>query len=95
MLNLNKIQMKTILFTLEGEIEVAREKVEEKTAVITTKGDAVNIKALEKAEVLVMSSTELNEPIHWGGPIVMSTRSDLLKAFDELEKGTFVKVNAK
>ena len=84
-----------ILFTLEGEIEVAGEKVEEKTAVVTNKGDQVNIKALDKAEVLVMSSEKLDQPIHWGGPIVMSTRKDLLEAFDELEKGTFIKVNVK
>lgn len=84
-----------ILFTLEGEIEVAGEKVEEKTAVVTSKGDQVNIKALDKAEVLVMSSEKLDQPIHWGGPIVMSTRKDLLEAFDELEKGTFIKVNVK
>lgn len=84
-----------ILFTLEGRIEISGEMVEEKTAVLTSKGDLVNIKALAKTEVLVLSSESLDEPIFWGGPIVMSTRKDLLNAFEELELGTFIKVNAK
>ncbi|MDO5026624.1 MAG: pirin family protein [Tissierellia bacterium] len=83
------------LFTLEGEIEVAGKKIEEKTAVLTEEGDFVKVKGIDKAEVLVLSSPKLNEPIHWGGPIVMSTRKDLIHAFEELEDGTFIKVNAK
>jgi hypothetical protein len=33
----------------------------------------------------------LHEPIAWGGPIVMNSRSELLDAFHELDKGTFLK----
>ncbi|MFA7662260.1 MAG: pirin-like C-terminal cupin domain-containing protein, partial [Anaerovoracaceae bacterium] len=27
----------------------------------------------------------------WGGPIVMNTKEELAKAFDDLDKGTFLK----
>lgn len=81
-----------ILFTLEGDLEISSEKILEKTAVLTEKGDFVNLKAFDKkAEVLVLISEELNEEIAWGGPIVMNTRQELAQAFDELENGTFIK----
>jgi redox-sensitive bicupin YhaK (pirin superfamily) len=33
----------------------------------------------------------LKEPIAWGGPIVMNTREELQKAFDDLSNGTFIR----
>jgi redox-sensitive bicupin YhaK (pirin superfamily) len=32
-----------------------------------------------------MSGTPLQEPVAWGGPIVMKTREELDLAFEELE----------
>jgi len=40
--------------------------------------------------VLLMGSP-LKEPIAWGGPIVMNSKEALNEAFQELEKGTFIK----
>ncbi len=37
----------------------------------------------------------LREPIAWGGPIVMNSREELERAFDEYRRGTFVKVDAR
>jgi hypothetical protein len=37
-----------------------------------------------------MSSDFLGESIAWGGPIVMNTQEELNKAFDDLERGTFL-----
>jgi hypothetical protein len=41
--------------------------------------------------VLLFSGEPINEPIHWGGPIVMSTKEDLKQAFDDYNNGTFIK----
>ena len=38
-----------------------------------------------------MSGKPLDEPVDWYGPIVMNTQEQLQKAFDELERGTFLK----
>lgn len=80
-----------MLFTLLGDAVIGGELVKEKTAVKLTPGDHVEIRATDKnAQVLFVSSTILNEPIAWGGPIVMNTREELRKAFDDLKQGTFL-----
>lgn len=80
-----------MLFTLMDDAYVGDELVKEKTAVKLTEGDSVKIKAAgNKAQVLFISSLRLGEPVAWGGPIVMNTREELNKAFDDLQKGTFL-----
>lgn len=80
-----------MLFTLLGNVYISGEWVKEKTAVKLTIGDQVEIKTTdEKAQVLFISSKRLDEPVAWGGPIVMNTREELNKAFDDLRKGTFL-----
>ena len=80
-----------MLFTLIGDAYIGGEAVKEKTAVKLTLGDQVKIKAAEeKAQVLFVSSQRLDEPVAWGGPIVMNTKEELNKAFDDLRKGTFI-----
>ena len=80
-----------IVFTLLGDAYIGGELVKEKTAVKLTSGDLVEIKATDKnAQVLFISSTILAEPVAWGGPIVMNTKEELNKAFDDLKRGTFL-----
>ncbi|MGI6731675.1 MAG: pirin family protein [Anaerovoracaceae bacterium] len=80
-----------MVFTLLGDAYIGEELVKEKTAVKLTAGDFVTIKATDKkAQVLFISSTSLSEPVAWGGPIVMNTKEELNKAFDELRNGTFL-----
>jgi len=81
-----------MVFTLLGDAYIGGEPVKEKTAVKLTSGDQVEIKAAdENAQVLFVSSIRLDEPVAWGGPIVMNTKEELNKAFDDLKKGTFIK----
>lgn len=55
-------------------------------------GDLVTV-ACEDEEVrfLLISGRPLREPIAWYGPIVMNTQEQLRVAFEELDKGTFIK----
>ena len=55
-------------------------------------GEQVRISAGDEgARFLLVSGKPLREPIAWGGPIVMNTNAELQLAFDELQKGTFLK----
>ena len=81
-----------MLFILLGDAYIGGELVKEKTAVKLTSGDQVEIKATDdKAQVLFISSKRLDEPVAWGGPIVMNTREELNQAFDDLRRGTFLR----
>ena len=40
---------------------------------------------------LLVSGKPLKEPVAWYGPIVMNTKEELRTAFEEFEKGTFIK----
>jgi redox-sensitive bicupin YhaK (pirin superfamily) len=40
---------------------------------------------------LLVSGKPLGEPIAWRGPIVMNTQAELRHAFEELDRGTFIK----
>lgn len=80
-----------MIFTLLGNAHIAGEQVIEKTAVKLTPGDFVKIETEdEPVQVLFISSKRLDEPVEWGGPIVMNTKGELNKAFDQLRKGTFI-----
>lgn len=81
-----------MIFTLSGDAKIAGEIVKEKTAVKLTAGDSLKVESLNKKVILLfISSVKLEEPIAWGGPIVMNTRQELETAFSELRSGTFLK----
>lgn len=46
---------------------------------------------LESCRFLWISGKPINEPIAWGGPIVMNTKDELETAFTEYRDGTFIK----
>jgi len=83
-----------LLFTLVGDVFINNELIEEKIAVKLSQGDKIRMKNLDKkAQVLYISSDFLNEPIAWGGPIVMNTKEELKQAFEDIDNGTFLKEN--
>jgi hypothetical protein len=70
----------------------AEEAVENGTLVLYEDGDQVWIKAAEEPiRFLLISGKPLNEPVAWGGPIVMNTKEELDEAFREFRSGTFIK----
>jgi quercetin 2,3-dioxygenase len=55
-------------------------------------GDEVNISTQKRpVRFLLVSGRPINEPVAWYGPIVMNTQEELRVAFEEYEKGTFIK----
>ncbi|MCC3868191.1 pirin family protein [Terrisporobacter mayombei] len=81
-----------LVFLLSGDAKVAGETISEKTAVKLTNGDSLDIESLnEDIQILFISSDKLEEPVSWGGPIVMNTREELDLAFRELRDGSFLK----
>lgn len=85
-----------MVFTLDGDAVVSGTKVPSKTAAKLGDGDTVTIEADNgPLEILFLSSDRLGEPMAWKGPIVMNTKEEIDRAYDDLEKGTFIKQEAR
>ena len=55
-------------------------------------GDTVSLKAgSTDARFLLVSGKPLDEPVAWHGPIVMNTKVELITAYEELQRGEFIK----
>lgn len=55
-------------------------------------GDSLEITANdESARFLLISGQPIGEPVAWYGPIVMNTQEELRVAFEEYQRGTFLK----
>jgi redox-sensitive bicupin YhaK (pirin superfamily) len=64
----------------------------DRSLVLFDKGDEVVVQAgPDGIRFLLVSRKPLKEPVAWYGPIVMNTQEQLRKAFNELQKGTFLK----
>jgi len=86
------------LFEGEACFGPTRERLcaEHGTVVLLGDGEEVAITAGDDgARFLLVSGRPLGEPVAWGGPIVMNTREELERAFEEYHAGTFVKADAR
>jgi hypothetical protein len=63
-----------------------------RSLILFDRGDEVTVQAGENGiRFLLVSGKPLEEPVAWRGPIVMNTHEQLRQAFEELNRGTFLK----
>ena len=76
-----------------GYFDLDRERlVNFESLVILGDGDGVSVTADDnQMRCLLISGMPIREPVAWYGPIVMNTQEELKIAFEEYEKGTFIK----
>lgn len=66
--------------------------VDNGTLVLFDDGDEIMVFTEEhKVRFLLISGKPIGEPVAWYGPIVMNTQEELQIAFEEYNKGTFIK----
>ena len=65
---------------------------ENRSLVLFDSGDEITVQADEEGvRFLLVSGEPLREPVAWYGPIVMNTQEQLQTAYEELQRGTFLK----
>ncbi|MCG8479425.1 MAG: pirin family protein, partial [Spirochaetales bacterium] len=65
---------------------------ENRTLVLFDTGDEIRVRAGEDGiRFLLISGEPFREPVAWHGPIVMNTQEELRRAFEELQRGDFLK----
>jgi hypothetical protein len=71
-------------------------EADNRSLVLFDRGDEVTVEAGEEGvRFLLLSGEPLREPVAWYGPIVMNTQEELRRAFEELERGTFLQSGAR
>ncbi|HYK90973.1 MAG TPA: pirin family protein [Acidobacteriota bacterium] len=63
-----------------------------RSLVLFDSGENITVQAGDDGiRFLLISGQPIQEPVAWYGPIVMNTQEQLRQAFEELERGTFLK----
>jgi redox-sensitive bicupin YhaK (pirin superfamily) len=76
--------------------EATFDSIGNRSLVLFDSGDEITVQAGDEGiRFLLVSGKPIEEPVAWSGPIVMNTRAELQLAFDELNRGTFIKEKAR
>ena len=87
-------ELNTFVYIMEGAglFGDKRRTGQQFSAVLFDGGDSIRIQALDNGiRFILLAGEPLNEPVAWGGPIVMNTEEELETAFRELQNGTFIR----
>ena len=83
----------SFVYLIEGEIKIGdknHKKVKNSTLILLTKGNKLKVKGIIKSKFLLISGKPIEEPIARGGPFVMNTKDEILKAVEDYHSGNFV-----
>ena len=83
----------SFLYLLRGDLKIGKKdhkKTNNSNLILLEKGNELKVKALKKSEFLFIAGKPIGEPIARGGPFVMNTKQEILKAVEDYNNGTFV-----
>jgi len=90
-----KAEHNAFLYTYLGATEVIGRDGEgnnvarHRMGILQNNGDRVQLRAKSGTRILLIAGQALNEPIAQYGPFVMNTRSELMQAVEDYQKGLF------
>jgi len=80
---------------IAGQEVHVRDMSGNRTLVNFGSGDEIVVEAGEHGvRFLLVTGAPIREPVAWHGPIVMNTREELVTAFEDLRRGTFIRDGA-
>ncbi len=80
----------TSVLIIEGVVMVNNKKVDENHLVLfKNNGTDIEISALNKSIILLLSGEPINEPIFQYGPFLMNTRQEIEEAMNDFNSGKF------
>ena len=83
----------TFVYLVTGEIKIgnkAHNKLQNSTLICLKKGTDLKVSSTKKSKFLVIAGRPIGEPIARGGPFVMNTKQEILKAVQDYHSGNFV-----
>lgn len=81
------------LYLFEGLLinSALQNPIQDHSVALFSEGDSLSLTAKSESRFVVFEGMPLNEPVAFGGPIVMNTQAELMQAFKELDEGTFIR----
>ena len=76
-------------FIYEGDVKSGESLSKGQLAVYNTEGNIHFKTNSTQASIYLVAGEPLNEPVARGGPFVMNTRGEILKAFEDYQNGNF------
>lgn len=77
------------IFVYEGSLKIEGEEIGPGHCALLDEVGEVQVAG--RGRFILVAGDPLNEPVAWGGPIVMNTEEELENAFRELREGTFIR----
>ena len=81
------------VYLVYGEIKIGskiHDKLQNSTLISLTNGNRLKIFSAKKSQFLIVAGKPIGEPIARGGPFVMNTKQEILKAVEDYHSGNFV-----
>jgi len=83
----------SFIYLIDGEIKIGdknHKKVKNSTLILLTRGKKLKVKGITESKFLLVSGKPIGESIARGGPFVMNTKQEILKAVEDYQTGNFV-----
>jgi redox-sensitive bicupin YhaK (pirin superfamily) len=96
-----QVEFNALVYVLagSGSVGVDDRHVQAGQLAVLGHGDFVSMRAASRQdsrtstmEVLVLGGQPIRQPVAWGGPFVMNTRSEVVAAFEDFQKGRMGRV---
>ena len=81
------------VYLVSGEIKIGNKihnKLENSTLIYLTNENNLKIYSVKKSKFLIIAGEPICEPVARGGPFVMNTKEEILKAIQDYNSGNFV-----
>jgi len=81
------------IYLISGEIKIGskvHDKLQNSTLICLKNGNDLKISSVKKSQFLIIAGKPIGEPIARGGPFVMNTKQEILKAVQDYQNGNFV-----
>jgi len=81
------------IYLIYGEIKIGskpHDKLQNSILISLTSGNNLKIFSVKKSQFLIIAGKPIGEPIVRGGPFVMNTKQEILKAVQDYNSGNFV-----
>ncbi len=87
-----KTEEHAFIYVIEGQLSIGDSKrlIDDRQLGVLQQGNQVIVTANTKTRFLLLAGWPVKEPVARGGPFVMNTKTEVMKAFEDFNNNTFL-----